>query len=184
MPFLNAVDDAELINDLGPEYPNGNILQNYVDYCAQQAYCGAGPQNEGRIDAYNSDIGWDQNVNGLRFGVENNFWSYYTEGLLDQFQWAGTYGSTWDSDYSPVYQDRDPHPFITYEWPYDIWLNEAAEAGRYHLTASQLSEHFSIDVYPNPQDDRDYYLNALDMQWPVGDPEQTKVHSNIARLLN
>ncbi|MBU1880844.1 hypothetical protein KKA08_02335, partial [bacterium] len=71
-----------------------------------------------------------------------------------------------------------------YEWPYDIWLNEAAEAGRYHLTASQLSEHFSIDVYPNPQDDRDYYLNALDMQWPVGDPEQTKVHSNIARLLN
>ncbi|MBU0517870.1 hypothetical protein KJ564_02905, partial [bacterium] len=81
----------------------------------------------------------------------------------------------------------DEIPFIVYEWPYNIHLAPSAEAGRYHLTASQLSEHFSIDVYP-ADTDKDYYLIALDMQWSVHAveefPDQTKVLGNIARLLN
>jgi len=183
MPYLNMLNKSTIgyidppSNDL-----YDRVLWQYCDYICQQAYL-IFPHRDPFALAFA-----DQN-NQLKLGVEQFFWSYYTEGMQD---YLAPPAGTPPHDFTPVMRispgpsaTYSEHPFLVHEWTYelDYWGLPDEGCPKADFTAAEIAELFTVDVFPTDPN-RDHRLVRYDLGWMGMYPSYENLFEVCAGFLN
>ncbi len=166
LPYLHALNDVNL--DLIPG-DEDHVLWKDCDFLCQQLYC----TSNGLADPFL--YSFIPNHNNLHLGIEDYFWSYYTDGLS-----FSEYQMPTGQDWTAVMDEDHEKPFFVMEWS----CIEPDGTDRLDYAASQIAEMFSVDVYPS--DVRDLRLlqyNAPFNPWWVEKEADGRLMNTMSKLL-